>query len=330
MESQEWTEVSSHIGFGASVYASALMKAWSEEFQGAHDEQGQPAVAAPSTSQQEKSYAAFEENVYVTLYTMDRSAREHDIRFAAHDDGWTLVDFEPRWEALPTATDNLEPRSFGNRDPSTAKDDAGTFSRHTASLILRYGSVSSAQRHMLFIANSCFNSFPGLDSMGPSTSLHGRLRQLTTRQWRAGDACLLDVLNKVEYRMNLMSVATHMPQAAKISLPDQLTCHEFDRLTFEIETRKDLESLRARKYHAAKENIFAAVVLPSPGRGQGYCWIKSHKYLAAALALDERIKTPDDMSAALHKLKRSKILTSINLNRLSLTDTYGSFKISLY
>jgi hypothetical protein len=47
--------------------------------------------------------------------------------------------------------------------------------------------------------------------------------------------------------MNLMSVATHMLQAAKIPLPDQLTCHEFDRLTFEIETRKDLESLRARK-----------------------------------------------------------------------------------
>jgi hypothetical protein len=119
---------------------------------------------------------AFTDSVYDTLYSMDRLASAHDVRFAAQDDDWILLHLRQKAEALPAFAEIVEPQLFCSCYPSVEKDDAAT----------------------------------------------------TTDIRRAGDEMLHDLLNKVDFRMKLMSVATSILEIVRILLPDQLTCHEFD------------------------------------------------------------------------------------------------------
>jgi hypothetical protein len=67
-------------------------------------------------------------------------------------------------KALPACAENAEPQLFCGCYRSIAMDDADAFCCHTASLMLRYESVSSARRYLIFVGNSYFRSFPGRKS----------------------------------------------------------------------------------------------------------------------------------------------------------------------
>jgi hypothetical protein len=199
---------------------------------------------------------------------VDRLASAHDVRFAAQDDDWILVDLEQNFEASPTVAESAEPRSFCTCCPSSRKDDADASCSHTTFLILQYGSVSIARKHLSFIGNSYFSSFPNRDSTAPDTSLHEPLRQITTGRWGVGDDLLQCLFNQIEFRMNLMSVATNMLETANIPLPNQLACHELDLEPFEMAICEDRTSLKAFKYNAAREKMFRTV-LPNSDTSQG-------------------------------------------------------------
>jgi hypothetical protein len=107
-----------------------------------------------------------------------------------------------------------------------------------------------------------------------------------------------------------MSVATDRLETAKIPLSDQLTCHGFDWHTFEQAINRHRTSLKALKYNAACGTISEAArekmsttVLPHLSIGRGHSWNNPCKYVVTALALDDTIKTADDLSAALHRLE---------------------------
>jgi hypothetical protein len=326
-ESQSWTASASCGRYCGSIYLSALLKAWATESELAEADEDK--TAATSTPQQQKTFAAFTESVYDTLFKIDKFANTHDIRFGAQDDDWAsawgertgmpLVNFQGRWESLPTLPTTANPESGLNRDPSTvtAKDDIES---RTGSLRVRFGSVNNATKHVQLVAKMYLNSKPGSDNVASNTALHGFIRKLLEGKLKTEGQGLEMLYWQLEYRMGLMAIATQLLHAAEIALPQKLACDEFDVEEFDLNMRNNPDDLRARKYVMARDKIFTTV-LPDPnGTMQGMRWNKPHRYIAAAIALDTNITSPNILGAAVRRLEQGTIpmyhtLTSISANQ---------------
>jgi len=309
-ESHSWNASPSVGRYCGGVYSSALLEEWRAESKRAEDEAGNS--KAVNKHQQEKSYAAFTEGVYNTLFKIYKFASTQDIRFGAQDDDWEsawgertgmpLVNFQARWDCLQTVTPTADPESSLNQHPSTAATGVKPPTR-TGSLRARYSSLSSATRHIQMSARIYLESTPGRDNVASNTGLHAYLHKLLAG--RITDPISLHTLyNQLEFRIGLMKVATRSLHTACIPLPLGRECAEFDVEEFERKVRAAPDELESRKYWTARDKV-SSNVLPNPDETtQGRRWNKPHRYICAALATDSSINTPEKLEAAVKRLEK--------------------------
>lgn len=147
-------------------------------------------------------------------------------------------------------------------------------------------------------------SHPGPSNAAPNIALHGVLRQLFDGNLKITVPAITHIYNQIRFRTDLMELATQLLKAAHIPLPEGVFCSSFDVAAFEAKTRQYPQHDNTRKYAMAKEKIFITI-LPDPNvETQGRRWNKPHRYIAAALALDQAIKTPADLEAAIARLEK--------------------------
>ncbi|KAJ4360974.1 uncharacterized protein N0V89_001543 [Didymosphaeria variabile] len=303
-ESESWNGSKSCNRKCGSIYASALLKAWREE---ADEAQGLLQKSAGSVTETESTYHNFTGAVWDSLFSLDRFASDHDIRFSVQDEDWaagwsarfglpaSAIRFEEKWESLPTVQKDVSlGYSFLNRDPALSVD-LNNLDVLSSKLNVRHGgSLNSARNQVCAMGALYLQSLPGEDSLSSNTSLHGKLGRTMDKRKEVDWSLLNTVLQGVNFRMELSHLATELVQTAGMKLPRGLTCHETDILVlgrqFEKENRK--------KWGCIVQQVMGVLPEPSEELNQGVDWPKPRRYIAAAIFLSEGVQSLDDVQSA--------------------------------
>ncbi|KAH7414518.1 hypothetical protein DE146DRAFT_763339 [Phaeosphaeria sp. MPI-PUGE-AT-0046c] len=260
-----------------SLYVTALLEAWSEESKAAEIDNTQPASSnAPA---QEHSYASFTESVHDIFFKVGKFASTHNVQFSAQD--VSRLNFQEKWNSLPSVPAKADPKAFSNRAPGSASGTMGNDTR-TGSLSSRFSSEVEAAEHVKMVAQLYLQSGPGRDSLAPNTGLHDALNRLIENRMTLTFWGLEGIYCQLQYRTELMGVATQMLQRIGVPLPLSQTCSRFDNEAFDDFVRK-----KSRPRHEQK----------------GHPWNKPHRYIAAALAHWNAMSTPGDIDTIILKLE---------------------------
>ena len=316
-QSEPWMAGASIERVDGSIYASALLKSWTEESERAETMEGGSFGEAQAVEHQQRSLAAFTASVRDALLRLDRSADIHDIRFGAQNDNWEsawdtrsgvpLLDYKKRLDSLPVYAATADPSSGLNRSPSSAVDAPDDVNRLTSpghgSLRGRFGGdLPAAVNYTRKIGQWYVASYPGSDNIWNNIPLHRQLRELENGQLKRTFANLDSICTEVRFRRNLMTIATYALMSAGIALPEDKKIEHFSVAEFEARLRKNVNNLADRKYrHAAK--LIHDNILPEPMGSEGRKWIEPHRYIAAAIAMDGRIDAEDKCAKAIAKLE---------------------------
>ncbi|KAF1842198.1 uncharacterized protein K460DRAFT_358842 [Cucurbitaria berberidis CBS 394.84] len=194
----------------------------------------------------------------------------------------------------------MNPEANLSCDPSTTDDQYGS-----DSLLGRFGNITAAADHVETLSRTYLLSHPGRDNVAPNTALHGILRKFLDGKVKRNAAGLMYIYDRVKFRTDLTLLATQLLEAARVALPEEAACAEFNVEDFEGKCRTDPDHINAKKYHFARGKIFRTV-LPDPDmQTQGFRWNKPHRYIAAALASDDAIKNTSDLEEAIHRLEQA-------------------------
>lgn len=308
-ESASWYGSPSIGRYSGSIYATAIMQAWDKESMAAHT-----VGSSPASSSTQKTLAAFHEEVYDTLFSIDKWAQVHDIRFSAQDGNWDtpwttragfpLISFAHKWNQLKVVPSS-NPDGMLNPSPSNKQISDQRAVQATEGFRGRFDTVNSAREFVMFQAKMYLNSFPGRDNLAKNATLHGTLHRLRSRKFYANMEQLESISLQVRYRLALSHRATWLVKAAGLPLPDGKSCDHWEEASFQMWMREDPTEDVSRRYTMAVRKIFATVV-PEPTREQGLPWNKPNHYIATALAMNSRIREPAHLNDAVHRLENSK------------------------
>ncbi|KAL1600713.1 hypothetical protein SLS60_007101 [Paraconiothyrium brasiliense] len=308
-ESESWNGSKSCDRKCGSIYASALLKAWKQE---ADEAQGLLQKSAGPVTETESTYHSFTGAVWDSLFSLDRFAGQHDIRFSVQDEDWTAgwsarlglpasaIRFEEKWERLPIVQkDNSLGYSSLNRDLALTVD-LDSLDVLSSKLNVRHGgSLNSARNQVCAMGALYLQSFPGRDSLSSNTSLHGKLRRIMDKRNEVDWTLLNTALQGVNFRMDLGHLATQLIQTAGMKLPRGFTCHETDISTLESQ----LEMQNRNKWGCIIQQAMGVLPEPSAELKQGVDWPKPGRYIAAAIFLSEGVQSVDDVKSAVAAVK---------------------------
>ncbi|KAF1972790.1 hypothetical protein BU23DRAFT_158455 [Bimuria novae-zelandiae CBS 107.79] len=192
----------------------------------------------------------------------------------------------------------MDPTSLGNRDSSVwygHTDDDSSAEEEPSALISSTGSLTAAYSMLKQKSKEYLNSNPGLDEYS-NNQIRVRMRALLKDEM----PCTLETLKAMDqpldFRMTLSTMATDLLHAAGIASYSPSMRKAFRRTFGNVFIMKDPTHKVSRAYDRATGFIFQNV-LPDPCTlSQGHWWNKPHRYLAAAIAMDDNFNESPDKS----------------------------------
>ncbi|KAJ4287310.1 hypothetical protein N0V90_012708 [Kalmusia sp. IMI 367209] len=312
-ESSSWNGSPSIGRYCGSIYASSLLAAWRKEVNSAQNIKQD--ISSPTDKKDtEATFYSFTGAVWDSLYSLDKFASVHDIRFSAQNDDWSsgwskrlgfpalAVNFEQKWDSLITVKAN--PSFAGsslNREVSPPVEDQGSFA--TGRLDVKFGSIQSARNHVGAIGKIYLRNFPGPDNVASNTTLHGRLRRVLNNKEQLDFDFLETVYRPLLFRLGLSNLATTLLLQAGIPLPHNRACSELDMPEFIGWAKKHSE----KKFSFVLGKMRTASILPepSPWFRQGSAWIKPRRYIATAITLSSKINNDAQVDKAIESLEEA-------------------------
>jgi hypothetical protein len=202
-----------------------------------------------------------------------------------------------------------------NHDPSVATDapegnNTPAGSRYET-LRDRFASLEAAASHTRQAANAYLASHPGRSNAYSNTSLHRQLRLLDKGELEITYGSLDCILRHISFRTTLMATATNFLFAAGIALPER-RIEDFGVREFDCLMRKYPHVDRSKKYDFVTQVMFSNVLPDPEPNWEGRLWIKPHRYIAAAIAMDTTIDTVDKCDDAITRLEEGEYYLDSN------------------
>jgi hypothetical protein len=242
----------------------------------------------PAVSRGRRS-SVFDEGICDILFGIEDEAGEYDVGFLAQDDDWSSPQVERTGSSLIACHQEWE--SHKTR-PSTGGLGRGS------------ESASTAREQVLAIATQYMNSFPGLDNAANNGPLHNLISSLQNNTYLLTKENLNTIYHPVRFRLLLAQQATWLLHAADIALPNGLRCNQWNESDFRKHIQLFPGSVVHKKYEIAVEEVFANI-LPKPCQPRhGFAWVKPHRYIAAAIAFDDRVDSPAKVGEAIARLEK--------------------------
>ncbi|KAJ4319539.1 hypothetical protein N0V94_003874 [Neodidymelliopsis sp. IMI 364377] len=268
--------------FAGGVYCTALRLAWEKEMDAAETAQDITAVS------RERKSSNSNEEIYDTLFRIEDEVDEYDVGFLAQDNDWNSLQVERTGSSLIACHQGWE--------SCETHTSTGRFSR-------RFANASAAREHVLAIATRYMRSFPGPDNAANNGPLHNLISSLQDNTYVLTEENLNAIYHPVRFRLLLAQQATWLLAAAGIALPNGLPCNRWNESDFRKHMRQSPGNVVDKKYEMAVEKVFASI-LPKPYHPrQGFAWVKPHRYIAAAVACDDRVDSPAKVGEAIARLR---------------------------
>jgi hypothetical protein len=174
----------------------------------------------------------------------------------------------------------------------------------TGDLETHFTDAASARAFALVQADKYLSSFPGWSNAANNTTLHNSLRRLHNHNEHMSMVEIEGILGQLKFRLDLADRATWLLETADIPFPEGLRCDEFNERAFMMCKLGNPQSDASKKYDLAVTKIFRKI-LPDPVVSkQGFRWNKPHHYIAAAIAMDARIKNKEQLDNAVRRLEQ--------------------------
>lgn len=298
-ESEPWSASKTLGRICGSIYATAVIQALSDE-NAPYVNQSTQSTASSDKAEKIDAYSTFANTIYQVLFTRgDNWAADHEIRFSAEDDEWSmqwhrrtglpLAHYAPRWASLPEIAP--DPYVSWSRDPAHLDpiEDLDNVPRGApGSREIGNGSIGGISNGKLGVMRSMvlgqarvyMASFPGRDNIASNAALHNAIARLQRGQDFDFEQ-LVRIHIQVEYRTKAMEAADVYVGALGFAGPGGLKCREWD-MGLWIGTTEAKE-YNDEQFGEMLEQVNQCYLFPHPMQQQGKECPKVNIYLAVAL-----------------------------------------------